>query len=186
MSHPVKIIFLNDVGSVGKTSIAKMLQAILKQAYLHVGVDQFIEMMPEKYIGHYQGINFKASQINGKPIVEITTGEMGKRVMQGMRHAIAALAHQGNNLIIDEVIIGNEMKEYTQLLSPFQVFYIGVFAPLDVIEHRECGRKDRFIGLARWQYDLVHQHKSYNLEIDTTSLSPMDCAKLIKRKFNLN
>lgn len=57
MSNPVKIIFLNAVGSVGKTSIAKMLQAILDETYLHVGVDQFIEMMPETYIGHKQGIH---------------------------------------------------------------------------------------------------------------------------------
>ncbi|WP_202798025.1 phosphotransferase-like protein [Rickettsiella massiliensis] len=48
MSSLVKIIFLNGVGSVGKTSIAKNLQSILEEAYLHVGVDQFMAMMPEK------------------------------------------------------------------------------------------------------------------------------------------
>ncbi|WP_202798026.1 phosphotransferase-like protein [Rickettsiella massiliensis] len=55
-----------------------------------------------------------------------------------------------------------------------------------MIESRERGRKDRVISLVHWQYDLVHQHKSYDLEIDTTSLSSMDCAELIKSKFNLN
>nr|AIA18477.1 Chloramphenicol phosphotransferase-like protein [uncultured bacterium] len=184
-----KIIFLNGVGSVGKTSIAKMLQSLLDEAYLHVGVDQFIDMLPEKYINNSEGISFnplKINQINNKPTIEITTGKIGKNALRGMRHAIAALADQGNNLIIDEVIIGNEMDEYKKLLSPFQVFYVGIFAPLEVIEERERSRKDRLIGLGRWQYNLVHQDKSYDLEIDTTTLSPLDCAKLIKNKFNLS
>ena len=185
MNTTVKIIFLNGVSSAGKSSIAKSLQSILDAAYLHVGIDQFIEMMPEKYIGHPQGINFKTLNTNGYPMVEISTGEVGNKVMNGMRHAIAALAHQGNNLIIDEVIIGNEMEEYTQLLSPFQVFHVGVFADLEAIEERERKRKDRRIGLARWQYNRVHQKKTYDLEVNTTSLSPMDCAELIKRTFNL-
>ncbi|MDQ8040077.1 MAG: hypothetical protein REH83_06695 [Rickettsiella sp.] len=143
-----KIIFLNGVSSVGKTSIAKMLQIILDDAYL-------------------------------------PTGPVGKKVMKGMRQAIASLANQGNNLIIDEVIIVNEMEEYAQLVASFQIFYIGVFAPIKVIEAREHSRQNRLIGLARWQYDRVHKNKSYDLKIDTTSLSPMDCAKLIKHKLNL-
>lgn len=65
------------------------------------------------------------------PLVEISTGKIGETAMRGMRYAIAALAEQGNNLIIDEVIIGNEMQEYIKLLSPYQVFYIGVLAPLE-------------------------------------------------------
>lgn len=185
MSAPTKIIFLNGVGSVGKSSIAKMLQSILEEAYLHVSVDHFIDMMPEKYIGDPQGISFNQSLEDGKPVVEISTGKIGQVAMRGMKHAIAALAKQGNNLIIDEVLIGNEMEEYTELLKPFQVFYVGIFAPLDVIEARELSRQDRLIGLARWQYNRVHQHKSYDLEIDTTTLSSLDCAELIKNTFKL-
>ncbi|OGT37081.1 MAG: chloramphenicol phosphotransferase [Gammaproteobacteria bacterium RIFCSPHIGHO2_12_FULL_38_14] len=185
MSNQSKIIFLNGVGSVGKTSIAKILQSILDEAYLHVGVDHFIDMLPEKYINNPEGISFKPLQVNDKPVVEINTGKVGEKAMRGMRHAIAALANQGNNLIIDEVIIGNQMQEYIKLLSPFQVFYVGIFAPLEVLEERERSRQDRLIGLARCQYNLVHQNKSYDLEIDTTTLTPLGCAELIKTKFNL-
>lgn len=180
MSH---IIFLNGVGSVGKTSIAKALQSILETPYLHVGVDQFIDMMPEKYIGHPRGIFFENLQDGHNPMIKVGMGDIGEKVMKGMRHAIVALAQQGNNLIIDEVLIGNEMQHYTQLLSPFKVFYVGVFAPLSILEARESQRPDRLRGLARWQYDIVHKDKVYNIEVDTTELSPLDCAELIKRKF---
>jgi chloramphenicol 3-O phosphotransferase len=185
MNTKSKIIFLNGVGSVGKTSIAKALQTILEEAYLHVSIDQFIDMLPEKYIGNPNGIFFEPLQNANHPTVKVNTGEVGNKLMKGMRLSIASLATQGNNLIIDEVILGDEMDEYTKLLSNFKVFYVGIFAPLSVIEDRERNRKDRTIGLARWQYDIVHKNITYDLQIDTTELSATDAAKLIKSHFNL-
>ena len=41
------------------------------------------------------------------------------------------------------------------------------------------------IGLARWQYERVHKDMTYELEIDTSSATPMECAELIKRRFGL-
>jgi chloramphenicol 3-O phosphotransferase len=74
-----------------------------------------------------------------------------------MRHAVAAMAAQGNNLIVDEVMIGGKEKEYRALLSRFDTRFVGLFAPLDVLEAREHARGDRETGLARWQYERVHQ-----------------------------
>ena len=47
------------------------------------------------------------------------------------------MAAQGNNLIVDEVMLNGETAEYTALLSAFELFLVGVFAPLDVLEARE-------------------------------------------------
>ncbi len=58
-----------------------------------------------------------------------------------------------------------------------------MFAPLAVLEGRERQRKDR--GLARWQYDLVHQGKIYDLEVDTSTATAMDCARKIKQAFGI-
>lgn len=102
-----------------------------------------------------------------------------------MRHAIAAMAAQGNNLIVDDVMLDNEHEEYVELLSGFATFFVGVFAPLDVLEACELERGDRMIGLARWQYDRVHRGKNYDLEIDSSSLGPLECATLITEKFQL-
>lgn len=180
-----KIIFLNGVGSVGKTSIAKALQEILQQPYLHVGIDQFLEMLPEKYIDIPEGIYFETNVEDACPVVRVKSGKIGMMLLRGMRHAIAALAQQGNNLIIDEVLISDEMQEYATLLAPFTVFYVGVVAPLPVIEERERMRGDRLIGLARGQYDSVHQGKVYDMTVDTATLSPLECARLIKNRFKL-
>jgi chloramphenicol 3-O phosphotransferase len=102
-----------------------------------------------------------------------------------MRHAIAAMAAQGNNLIVDDVMLDNEQEEYATLLSDFQIYFVGLFAPLDVLEARERQRGDRLIGLARWQYDRVHRDKKYDLEVDSGNFAAAECATLIKQKFQL-
>lgn len=181
-----KIILLNGVGSVGKTSIAKELQSILDELYLHIGVDSFIDMMPAKLMDNPRGVSFDFMQKEPYPIVKVNIGDIGKKIFNSMRHAMVTLANLGNNLIVDEVLIcDDEMEKCVKLFSDFDVFYVGIHAPLDVIENREKQRKDRVQGLARWQFEVVHHNVTYDLEIDNTSLSPFDCAKLIKIKFHL-
>ena len=154
MSTP-RVIILNGVGSVGKTSVARSLQAITVEPFLHVAMDAFIAMLPEKLMDHPDGLVFEETEGDG---ITIRSGPVLERAMRGMRHAVAAMAAQGNNLLIDEVMIGPaKAGEYRALLSGFDVRFVGLFAPLEVLEAREHARGDRLIGLARWQYERVHQ-----------------------------
>ncbi len=180
-----RIIILNGVGSAGKGSIARALQAITTEPFLHVEMDAFLAMLPAAMIGHPDGIVFETVQQDGAPMVVIRTGAVAQRAFRGMRHAIAALAAQGNNLIVDEVMTGDQMAEYAALLAPFDPRVVGVFAPLEVLEARERQRGDRMIGLARWQFDRVHAGMRYDLVVDTSTATPEECAALIKEKFAL-
>lgn len=181
-----RIVLLNGAGSSGKSSIAKALQQIASEPFLHVALDAFIDMLPARSFNQPDGITFESTRQSGKPVVVIKVGPVAARAMRGMRRAIAALAAEGNNLIVDDVILEDDKaKEYAHLLRPFEVFRVGVFAPLDVLEARERQRGDRLIGLARWQYDRVHQGIDYDLEIDTATTSALACAELIKRRFHL-
>jgi chloramphenicol 3-O phosphotransferase len=180
-----RIVLLNGVGSAGKTCIAKALQTITAEPFLHVQMDAFMEMLPAALQEHPDGFAYETVHEGGHPLVIIRTGPVGERTLRGMRHAIAAMAGQGNNLIVDDVMLGGEYAEYAQLLSGFDVFLVAVFAPLDVLEARERQRGDRLIGLARWQYDRVHEHMTYHLEVDTSRATPMECAELIRQRFRL-
>jgi chloramphenicol 3-O phosphotransferase len=82
-------------------------------------------------------------------------------------------------------MLEDEMADYQALLAGFTLHLVGVFAPLDVLEARERARGDRLIGLARGQYDRVHRGKTYDLEIDTSTATPAECAERIKRAFGL-
>ncbi|MGM1045883.1 MAG: phosphotransferase-like protein [Bacillota bacterium] len=59
-------------------------------------------------------------------------------------------------------------------------FYIGVHCPIDELERRERERKDRPIGLARAQIEIVHKHSRYDLEVNTKKNSIIECASMIK------
>ena len=180
-----KIILLNGVGSVGKSSISRALQTITAETFLHVSMDAFMDMMPAASFEHPDGVTFETIQEDGKPSVVIRTGPVAERAFRGMRHAVAAMAAEGNNMILDEVLLGGEKREYPALLAPFELHLVGVFAPLEVLEARERERGDRMIGLARWQYERVHRDMTSELEVDTSQATPMECAELIKGKFGL-
>lgn len=186
MRSPSRIVLLNGVGSSGKSSIAKALQLIASDPFLHVEMDAFIDMLPASSFNQPDGISFETVQRDGKPVVVISSGPVAARAMRGMRRAIAAMAAEGNNLIVDDVLLGDDKAaDYARLLRPFAVFMVGVFAPLDVLEARERQRGDRLIGLARWQYDRVHKGMHYDLEVDTGTASALACADLIKQRFRL-
>jgi chloramphenicol 3-O phosphotransferase len=185
LNKTARIVLLNGVGSAGKTSIAKALQTIAADPFLHVQMDTFMEMLPDAYQEHPDGFTYETVCEDGKPLTVIRTGPLGERTLRGMRHAIVAMAQQGNDLIVDDVLLGDEKAEYNALLAPFQFFRVGVFAPLDILEARERQRPDRLVGLARWQYDRVHKGMVYDLEVDTSNATPMECAELIKQKFGL-
>ncbi len=51
-----QVIILNGIGSVGKSSTAKALQAITSKPFLHVAMDAFLDMLPEKMLAHPDGL----------------------------------------------------------------------------------------------------------------------------------
>nr|AIA15789.1 Chloramphenicol phosphotransferase-like protein [uncultured bacterium] len=181
-----KVIVLNGVGSVGKSSTAKALQALAKAPLLHVSMDAFLEMLPAAMFGDADGLLFEPLVEDGKPSIAIRTGPVVARTLAGMRHAVAAMAGQGNDLIVDEVLIGEgEAAEYRTLLSGHDLRFVGLFAPLEVLEAREKARGDREIGLARWQFQRVHAGVDYDLTIDTLESSPEQSARRIAEAFGL-
>jgi len=182
---PTRVIVLNGVGSVGKSSTARALQALTREPFLHVPMDAFFDMMPPRMVGDAEGIVFEPTTEQGMASVAIRTGAAFERVMAGMRHAVAAMAGQGNNLIVDDVMLGGEVLEYRSLLAGFSPRFVGLFAPLEVLEQRERDRGDRMAGLARWQHARVHRDVAYDLEIDTSATTPAESARIIRDAFDL-
>jgi chloramphenicol 3-O phosphotransferase len=180
-----RIIILNGVGSAGKSSIAKALQKIAATPWLHIEMDTFCAMLPEVYQDHPEGFAYRTEEEDGKPVVIIDTGPVGARVMRGMRRAIVAMAAEGNDLIVDDVLLDDARADYETVLAGFEVRWVGVMAPLEILEDRECQRGDRLIGTSRWQIDRVHLGQRYDLEVDTSRMTAMECAEAIKCELRL-
>ncbi|MGV8831502.1 MAG: chloramphenicol phosphotransferase CPT family protein [Devosia sp.] len=183
-----RIILLNGVGSAGKSSIAKALQAIASRPFLHVQMDSFLDMLPAALENHPDTFTYRQVTAETGTEVVIATGPLGDQVLRGMRCAVRAMAEQGLNLIVDDVLMGRDdpgVREYRDLLSAFAVDMVGVFARLETLEERERQRGDRLIGLARWQYERVHNAMSYDLEVHTDDHSPAIIAEQIRQSLGL-
>lgn len=61
-----RILLLNGAGSAGKTSIAKALQAITREPYLHVAMDAFLDMLPEVYQDHAESFRYEMLTEGGR------------------------------------------------------------------------------------------------------------------------
>lgn len=179
------VILLNGVGSVGKSSIARALQTLTRAPYLHVPMDSFFDMLPGRLIDTPDGVEFVRVGGDGPPEIAIRSGPAAAKLFSAIPASVAALAAAGNNLIVDDVILGDRLAAYDRHFATFRFLKVGLHAPLDVLEAREAARGDRRIGLARWQFSRVHAGKTYDLEIDTAGHSPEDWARQICAAFRL-
>ncbi len=66
------------------------------------------------------------------------------------------------------------------MLEDFRVLWVGVHAPLDVLEQREKERGHRILGSARGQFHQVPLNATYDLEIDTHHASMSENVEKIK------
>ena len=198
-----RIILLNGTGSAGKTSIARALQALFEEPYLHLGMDCFyVEVCPPKYLFRLvePGAYVEGEEARARESVLFLpsgTGEAGQgagtairlppfghRLISSMHHAVAAVAGLGNRVIVDHVLWEPRwLRECLELWRGFSVLFVGVRCPLAVVEARELARADRSAkGVVRWQFERVHAHGLYDLEVDTSVASPLECAERIKRR----
>jgi chloramphenicol 3-O phosphotransferase len=183
---PGNIIVLNGTSSSGKTSILRALQQVLDAPYLDAGIDKFLWMLPKRYLNvplWHEVFSYTYAPKGESADLVIRAGPLGFRLMSGMHRAIQALACAGNNVLADHVLLEPVwVRECAELFADLPAWFVGIRCPLDVLEARERARSDRTVGQARAQFDAVHAHSVYDMEVDTSALSPMDCAMRIRRQ----
>jgi chloramphenicol 3-O phosphotransferase len=182
-------ILLNGTSSSGKTTLAKVLQQKLKEPYLNVSLDQYRDSLPDKYRGlnsppgttGYDGLNVvPIDSKGGEKISSIQFGRYGKKVLHGMRLSSAGLVRHGLNIIIDDILLeASFLDDYLKTFCDLKLYFIGLFCPLEAVEKREASRIGRFPGTAQSQLEVCHAHGVYDLSLDTSILSPEDCAEKI-------
>lgn len=187
------IIFLNGTSSSGKTTLAHMLQEILALPYLHVALDQFRDGLPPRFRGlnspvgtdGESGLNVVPFKNGDEAYTRICFGSVGRTMLQGMRRAIASMALVGNNIIIDDVLLEPDfLDDYLFVFQGFRVFFVGVKCPKDILNLRESARPGRFPGTATGHYEICHAHERYDVEVDTSVLTPQQCALKVAAHIN--
>ena len=153
------VIVLNGTSSSGKTTLARELQSQYSEVYLLCSLDAFWDMTPYSI----------AAGSNNFPNMKLALAK-----------SVRALAETGHNVIVDIVFCGQKTYiELTKELDGLNFKIVKVACPLGELEKREIARGDRKVGLAKFQYEIVHDGVIYDLNLNTLVNSPEQCAQKI-------
>lgn len=171
---PRHVVVVNGGSSSGKTSIARQLQRILPEPWLRFGVDELIDAMPPSVTSGSSGIEFGAAG-------EVAVGPAFRALESAWMTGLAATAHAGARIIVDDVFLSGRASQdrWRAALDGLEVLWVGVRCEPSVAAEREERRGDRTAGMATSQADTVHDGVTYDVEVDTTTQAPEECARLI-------
>jgi chloramphenicol 3-O phosphotransferase len=161
-----RIIILNGTSSAGKSTLAKALRERLDEPFCYYASDQLAEA-------------------GFRPIKEEDKDTQARRerdrFFDGFHRSIAAFAQAGNHMIIEHIVEeASWAEDLARLLSPFDVFWVGVHAPVEELVRRERARGDRRAGEAVYHLK-THGFVCYDLEIDTTCPLAEIVEKVVER-----
>lgn len=177
-----QIIILNGAPRSGKSSLVEEIQATFEGVWMNLGVDRFMQMTPARYLPGI-GLRPGGERPDIEPLVCV--------LYRAMYESIAAHSRLGLNIVVD---VGHHdayavpreiLFESARQLSGLPVLFVGVRCPIEVILERRHRTGQNADGSADspvhlWQRE-VHIPGIYDLEVDTSLLSPIDCAEVIRQ-----
>ncbi|GGP25760.1 chloramphenicol phosphotransferase CPT family protein [Silvimonas amylolytica] len=164
-----QVIVLNGTSSSGKTSIARALQDMLPLQYVNFSIDSVLDALPPTDLARLQ---------RGDIITR--NGHDWQKLVRGYHFALPGLLQAGLRLIVDNAWChADETRELLTELAGYRVILVGVQCDLEQVEQREHARGDRPAGLARWEFERVHQHMQYDVLLDTSQTSAQASAEIL-------
>lgn len=169
-----QVIVLNGGSSSGKSRIARDLQSALPDAWLSLSIDTLVDAMPARLTSGGDGIGF--ADDGG-----VDVGHEFMVLQDAWITGLVAMARAGARIVVDDVFLGGggSQRRWLDALGDVPTLWVGVRCDAAVAEEREAARGDRVAGMAAKQADVVHEGVAYDLEVDTTNTSSMDCARTI-------
>jgi chloramphenicol 3-O phosphotransferase len=175
-----KVALLHGTSSSGKTTIARALQRLADEPWVRLGIDVFWSAIDERWMefGPRAQEGFHWVEHDGS--FEIVGGPVGQRLAAATRASVGATARKGLNVIADDVLIVPAwLDAWAEALAGLDTLFVGVHAPLEVLEERERDRRNRILGEARGQHSVIHSGIAYDVEVDTDSNDPDARARII-------
>ncbi|MDX2813472.1 chloramphenicol phosphotransferase CPT [Streptomyces sp. PA03-5A] len=175
MAH--QVIVLNGGSSSGKSGIARCLQSVLlPDPWLTFGSDTLVDGLPAglRGSGAGAGIGFGADG-------SVSVGAAFRALDEAWTAGIAAMARAGARVVVDEVFLGGPASQdrWRRALDGLEVLWVGVRCAPEVAAGREIARGDRVPGMAAAQAEAVHRGVVYDIEVDTTRMESMECARAV-------
>ena len=144
-----RIVLLNGTSSAGKSTLAKALRIRLEPQFHYYASDQLADT-------------------GFRPLDKDVRFRRRESFFEGFHRSIPAFAEAGLDLLVEHIVERQSWADDLKaLLSPFDVFWVGVHAPVAEIERRERLRGDRQIGEGVYHLK-THSFCRYDVEVDTT------------------
>jgi chloramphenicol 3-O phosphotransferase len=194
VTDPAQIIILNGAPRSGKSSIVKVIQDTFEGVWMNLGVDVFARgVTPRRY---QPGIGLRPGPGPGKGGDKPELEPLVPAMYAALYESIAAHSRLGLNVVVDVghhgAIHPQVLGDCARRLAGLPVLFVGVRCPLDEIMRRrnESEPGHYAVGTAGepvpppvllWQ-DEVHEPGLYDLEVDTSVMSPQDCAQAIRER----
>ena len=182
-----RTLLLNGPAAAGKTSLAKALQDGLEEPYFRWGLDSFFAMVPHRWAGgprgalRQEGIFYEGDVGEGESrrVTGIGYGAIGRQMLLGMHRAFSAFATAGNNQIIDGLLWDKALlSDFVEVFVDLEVIVVGVFCSETVLVQREIERGGPY-GLALGQGEKVHDGYQYDVTVDTSTCTPLECSRIV-------
>jgi chloramphenicol 3-O phosphotransferase len=181
-----KIILLNGTSSAGKSTVARAVQKLMEEPYLHTGVDHYQMAFPPNLVNIDGTLDAEAVGweviYDAAGLQAVRIGPVGRQLIQGMYNMIAALADSGINLVVDDVIWDPwVLRTAVTTLYNYPAHFLYLDLSIEAANEREKTRGDRGPGNVNYFYPLVHELNGiYDDRIDVENNDLPACARLIK------
>ncbi|HEX6709757.1 MAG TPA: hypothetical protein VF068_05440 [Rubrobacter sp.] len=189
-SHaPGQIVILNGAPRSGKSSIAAAIQETFDGVWMNLGVDGFMRMTPARFMPG-MGLRPGGERRDIEPLVPT--------LYRALYESIAAHSRLGLNVVVDAghhdgyAVPRHILPDCASRLSGLPALFVGVRCPVGTIMERRRDTGWKVGGAADdpvpqpvflWQKE-VHTPGIYDLEVDTSVLSPEECAATIRRRLD--
>jgi chloramphenicol 3-O phosphotransferase len=195
LDSPGWIVVLNGAPRSGKSSIAAVIQETFDGPWMNLGVDVFGQYVTPPRYRPGMGLRPGGEDRDLEAVIPA--------FYRAFYDSVAAHSRQGLNVVAD---VGHHdaysaplglLPDAARRLRGLPALLVGLRCPVEVIMARrdagQPGREGRYVTsgpagevpepVRRWQQH-VHEPGIYDLEIDTSAVSPQTAAALIRRRLD--
>lgn len=112
--------------------------------------------------------------------IAISCGSAAHASVSAMHRAAEHLSRSGHNVVLEHAFLSDSWRtDLMKIVEGLPVVLVRVHAPLSVLEERERSGGHRIIGQTRGHHEIIHKQVEYDVKLDTSALSPTQCASQI-------
>lgn len=182
-----RIIILNGAPRSGKSSIAAAIQDSFPEPWMNLGVDLMMAATPSRYLPGI-GLRPGGERPDLEPFVVAGYKALYDSIASHCRAGINVVADVGHHDAYSKPL--RILEACAGRLDGLHVLFVGVRCPLPVVMARRAvseGYSSNTVHgtipdpVRLWQ-DEVHRHRIYDLDVDTSLLTPTECAATIRKR----